>query len=86
MKITLFTECSIQNMVYQAHCSYKGEGPRYDFAMICWTKDGSEDCKVATLPALQPHELPEVYLNHHYAPVKLVEFFQSENLSIPYCV
>ena len=77
IKITLFTECNIQSKLYQCHKCYKGHGPWYDFAMVRWAKDGSKDCNVITLPALRPNELPEVYLNHHYAPVKLVVFFKA---------
>ena len=86
IKITLFTECIIKNKIYRCHKCYKGQLPWYDFAMVRWAKHGSEDCNVITIPALRPDEPQDVYLDHHYAPVKLVTFFQSENLPIPYCV
>ena len=65
IKITLFTECTIQNKIYWCHKCYKRQGPWYDFAMVRWAKDGSEDCNVITLPALRPN-----------APVELINFFK----------
>ena len=66
---------------------YKNTGPCYDYLMVRWFKQQSEDSNVVNEPWLRVGEPPEMYLDHHYSLVMILGFFKVVGVDDPpYCV
>ena len=53
--------------------------------MVRWIKQPMKDCNIVDKSWLHVGKPPEMYLEHHYAPVMILGFFKVQGVADPPC-
>ena len=83
IQLVCFSECNANGKLFRGTQNYKHTGPWYDFAMVRWFKQPSEDSNVVNEPWLHVGEPPEMYLDHQYSLVMILGFFKVVGVDDP---